>query len=403
VAVAEMGHKDLTADYNLGRILTEGSDCKACHQLDAKSVGPSFMDVARKYSGDVNAPGYLANKIITGGGGVWGEHAMSAHPQLTKEEATEMAKFVLSVANVQEQEQLKPQDQITLGNHDTASDEGRYIFTASYTDNGNNVQRITTTATLVLRPSKMQAEFADSLNNLERANDIVYGMKSGAFLVMKNIDLKDVSGVTYRLATRSKAMAVEMRDGSLNGKLIHSLNFEKPPGEDTFKEVFVPMKVTPDIKDIYVVLRATDNSEQFVGVIDWIRFEGGNKKSLKGKTRTAPVKTQVQPSKKPAAVKPEGERGKETTKQKPDGRQLILESDCKICHAQDKKLIGPSYDEVFAKYKNQRSKIGELADKVINGGSGAWGKIEMTRHPQLTKQQASAMVEFILSGKKIDK
>jgi cytochrome c len=403
VAVAEMGHKALTADYNLGRILIEGSDCKACHQLNDKSVGPSFMDVSKKYSGDVNAPGYLANKIITGGGGVWGEHAMSAHPQLTKEEATEMAKFILSVANEQEQEQLKPQDQITLANHDTASDEGRYIFTASYTDEGNGVQPITTTSTLVLRPSKMQAEFADSLNNLERANDIVYGMKNGAFLVMRNIDLKDVSGVTYRLATRSKAMTVEMRDGSLNGSLIHSLNFERPPGEDTYKEVFVPLKVTPVVKDIYVVIRATDNSEQFIGAIDWLRLEGGNKKSLTGKTRAAPVKTQVQPSKKPVAVKPESERGKETVKQKPDGKQLIQESDCKSCHAQDKKLIGPSYDEVFAKYKNQRSKIGELADKIIKGGAGVWGQIPMSPHPQLTKQQASAMVEFILSGKKIDK
>lgn len=93
-----LGHQLISEGYNLGKNLIAGSDCKACHQLDGKSVGPSFMNVSMKYKNDKNAVGYLANKVITGGGGVWGEHAMNAHPQLSKEDATEIVKYVLSVS-----------------------------------------------------------------------------------------------------------------------------------------------------------------------------------------------------------------------------------------------------------------------------------------------------------------
>jgi cytochrome c len=400
VAGQEIGHQQITADYNLGKILVDGSDCKACHQINDKSVGPSFMDVSRKYRDDVNAPGYLANKIITGGGGVWGEHAMSAHPQLTKEEATEMAKYVLSLSMQRQDKQLQPSGEIALAEHDTASDQGRYIVTASYTDNGNSVRPLTGIATLVLRPSKLQAEEADSLNKFERANDIIYTMQPGAFIIFRNIDLKDVSAVTYRLATRSPAIKIEMRTGSLNGPLLNSLNFPKPPGQDQFAETKVAINGAGGKHDIYVLMLPATDTGQFIGAIDWVRFEGGRSVSTK---KAAPSRrpATVQPAKQKEAVKPERERKNEPS-QKLDGGKLIAGSDCKTCHAQDKKIIGPSYDQVYEKYKGQRSKIPSLADKIIKGGLGVWGQIPMTPHPQVSKDEARAMVEFILSGKKIE-
>ncbi|HEU4902692.1 MAG TPA: ThuA domain-containing protein, partial [Flavisolibacter sp.] len=96
--VALVGHQQIE-NYNYGKNLIATSDCKACHQLNGKSVGPSFMQVSQKYFGNKTAISYLANKIITGGNGVWGEHAMSAHPQLSREDATEIVKYVLSVSN----------------------------------------------------------------------------------------------------------------------------------------------------------------------------------------------------------------------------------------------------------------------------------------------------------------
>jgi cytochrome c len=65
--------------------------------LDKKSVGPSYIDVAKKYKGDVAAVDRLAKKVISGGGGVWGDHSMSAHPQLTNSDATAMVNYIMSL------------------------------------------------------------------------------------------------------------------------------------------------------------------------------------------------------------------------------------------------------------------------------------------------------------------
>ena len=67
-----VGHQEITASYNLGKTLMQASDCKACHQINAKSVGPAFLEVSKRYRDDKNAVARLANKVITGGGGVWG-------------------------------------------------------------------------------------------------------------------------------------------------------------------------------------------------------------------------------------------------------------------------------------------------------------------------------------------
>ena len=65
----------------------ELSDCKACHSMDKKSVGPAYLDIATKYQRGAANIALLATKIINGGGGVWGEQAMAAHPQISISDA----------------------------------------------------------------------------------------------------------------------------------------------------------------------------------------------------------------------------------------------------------------------------------------------------------------------------
>lgn len=78
-----------------GLSLIEGSDCLTCHKTDEALIGPSYKDVAAKYTEeDLD---YLAEKIIEGGKGVWGEIPMSGHPSLDVEDAKTMVKFILSV------------------------------------------------------------------------------------------------------------------------------------------------------------------------------------------------------------------------------------------------------------------------------------------------------------------
>jgi cytochrome c len=75
------------------------SDCRACHQPDAKTVGPSFREISLRYQGDASARQRLAAKVIAGGSGVWGPLAMAAHPDLTQLEALSMVDYILSTAD----------------------------------------------------------------------------------------------------------------------------------------------------------------------------------------------------------------------------------------------------------------------------------------------------------------
>ena len=77
--------------------LMEQSDCAACHQIDAASIGPSYVDVANKYSNNDETIQYLADKILNGGSGVWGNIPMSAHPNMKHSEAEKLAKDIMAL------------------------------------------------------------------------------------------------------------------------------------------------------------------------------------------------------------------------------------------------------------------------------------------------------------------
>jgi len=81
------------------------------------------------------------------------------------------------------------------------------------------------------------------------------------------------------------------------------------------------------------------------------------------------------------------------------GKTLIDDQDCKTCHKEDTKLVGPGYKEIAQKYENNDKNVETLADKVIKGGSGNWGEVAMLPHPSLQKSDAEEMVRYILSLK----
>ena len=71
--------------------------CMACHGVDNKIVGPAFKDVAKKYKGQKGIEAKLAEKVMKGGKGAWGEVAMPANPQVSPEEAKQLVAWVLSL------------------------------------------------------------------------------------------------------------------------------------------------------------------------------------------------------------------------------------------------------------------------------------------------------------------
>lgn len=82
---------------NDGERLIAKSDCVGCHKLDKKMIGPSYVEIAKKYPNNEKNVNYLAGKIIKGGSGVWGTMPMSAHSSLKKEDAKLMAQYILGL------------------------------------------------------------------------------------------------------------------------------------------------------------------------------------------------------------------------------------------------------------------------------------------------------------------
>jgi len=80
-----------------GQTLISNSDCLGCHKVNEKLVGPAYVEVANKYAPTKANEELLAGKIINGGSGVWGDVPMAAHPTISKEDATEMVKYILSL------------------------------------------------------------------------------------------------------------------------------------------------------------------------------------------------------------------------------------------------------------------------------------------------------------------
>jgi cytochrome c len=79
--------------------------------------------------------------------------------------------------------------------------------------------------------------------------------------------------------------------------------------------------------------------------------------------------------------------------------ELAKKHACFACHAVDKKLVGPSYKEVAAKYRTDKGAEAKLVDKVKKGGSGVWGQVAMAPNPNVPEADVRALVKWVLSQK----
>lgn len=127
---------------------------------------------------------------------------------------------------------------------------------------------------------------------------------------------------------------------------------------------------------------------------------GGEEKTETKPISNATTEETAAPVKEEAAKVEEAAKEETKAVAKKDGKALIAGSDCRTCHKDDSKLIGPAYQDVAKKYENNAKNIKMLAEKVLQGGQGNWGEIPMAGHPNLSVDDASAMVEYILSMKK---
>lgn len=80
-----------------GEDLAKAKNCLSCHKIDAKLIGPAYKEVAAKYAGQHDTVAHLADKVMKGGGGVWGPMPMTPNPQVSHAEAEKLVTWILSL------------------------------------------------------------------------------------------------------------------------------------------------------------------------------------------------------------------------------------------------------------------------------------------------------------------
>jgi len=255
-----------------GRRLIEGSDCLSCHQLNKKSIGPAYMDVARKYHDDKAATARLVRKIREGGSGVWGQATMPAHPALTSAQASAMLSYILSLADKKTSAPSLPARGAYVppaGSGD--SPKGVLVLRAAYTDRGaNRMPAITNEKTVVLHsPSVVVAsgQLSDGLQKQsvpEMPIEITVVNRSSASVVFKQLDLTGIAAVTFSAVAPSQYQAkggkIEVHLDSPTGPLLGESELIRPTAGVGATPSLLRTALTPTsgLHDVYLVFRNPD-------------------------------------------------------------------------------------------------------------------------------------------------
>jgi cytochrome c len=215
--------------FSKGANLISKSDCKSCHILDKKSVGPSYLDVANKYKNDTKGQERIAGKIITGGSGVWGDHAMSAHPQVSKEDAAKMVQYIISLASQQKQTQDLPAKG-TFVTQVPKEDNGRggYLLRVAYKDKGTpQLGSLTSEKIIALRNTSVNPEKADVQSGTQLLTTPTRSFNmvgNGSHLGYRSIDLTGIQQIQFVVQAQPRSGAIggviEVHLDAPDGKLL---------------------------------------------------------------------------------------------------------------------------------------------------------------------------------------
>jgi len=220
---SKQGAVDANAEFAGGMALIAKNDCKACHSVTEKILGPSFTQVATKYKGDPGATDRLAKKIISGGSGNWGDAMMPAHPALAEGDAKAIVKYVLSLAYPKPAAKSLP----VSGSYTTSipagtkNADGSFILRAAYTDRGaKGLPAQTGAQSIVLNAATMPVSRSNGSWGFNYFDDKAKVEAAGSWLLFKQTDLNGIKKVTFNIEGGSDGK-VEVYAGSpTKGKLI---------------------------------------------------------------------------------------------------------------------------------------------------------------------------------------
>lgn len=265
--------------YLKGKQMVLSMDCKSCHSLDQESVGPSYLAIAKRYDGKPGSIKKLADKVIQGGSGSWGERAMTAHPALSVQEAEDMTAYILSLS--EEKARLPLKSTIKLTEHIGKGNDGVYLLNASYKDHGaNGIGELESRNYILLKDPLIQTEDFDQGNvriatKTTEFRSYITNITNGKYMRFNDIDLVGIKSLAYQVQAIGAGGNIEVRLGKIDGPVVSKLTVPSgntAPANQVWKKMEASVKATTGKHDLFFVFTGPANNQNYFNV-DWIRFQ----------------------------------------------------------------------------------------------------------------------------------
>ncbi|MCR9065431.1 MAG: PQQ-dependent sugar dehydrogenase [Cytophagales bacterium] len=285
---ANQASADEVASFSIGRTLIQGSDCISCHQFNEKSIGPSYEAVAARYPNNAKNREMLVDKIINGGSGVWGEHGMSAHPDLSKTDAARMVDYILNYGKSGGNSSLGLTGKVSLKKLDFEPEPGSFVLRAAYKDKGSDMAKSLMTEKLMVLKSPIlsphTAEFKRSTIIQTASRNSFYAVGDNSSIGYKNIDLTDISEIVPYVLTGGRAAVlggyIELNLDSMDGPVVsrsESLGKSPDTGFRRPDATGLPLTIPEGVSgkhDVFFRFRNSDaGPDEFVFQIQRIEFK----------------------------------------------------------------------------------------------------------------------------------
>lgn len=278
-SVLSSGNEDVR--YAQTRKLYSSLDCKACHTMETRSIGPSLKEIATKYSGNQSALSTLADKILKGGSGSWGSYPMPPHPDLSLDQATEITSYILHLN--EKQNMLPSQGKLAFSEHIGKGKDGAYILLASYTDAGTKTMApLNTSKHLVLRNPQIEMEdYSDGNVGVVIATlntgyvSYLSNIRNGKYVRYADIDLTKITSIRLWVQQHGAGGRISVRSNAIDGVEIGYVEIKEGLLKDLkigWQQVVIPLKATTGKQNLYFVF-SNQNTASPMFHLDKMLFE----------------------------------------------------------------------------------------------------------------------------------
>ncbi|MBL9153086.1 MAG: PQQ-dependent sugar dehydrogenase [Verrucomicrobiales bacterium] len=266
------------SDVDPGLSRMKQSDCFNCHAVDQKIVGPSLMDIAKRYQGQPGAVELSVERVIKGSTGVWSPLPMLPHPNHTADEVHMMVKWIYSLAGGQATPTVsRGMEGTIVPPKDNKLATG--IVEATFTDLGRTpAGPLSGKAQVRLRTRRIEAEKADQLTGPRVQGKVIGSIAHGHTARIASVPLAEIGSIKVLASSGGSGGKIEVRSGAPDGPLLGTVDVPVTGGWDKFQEHQADL--TPptgtDRADLYLVF--VNPGKGGLMNVDWVEL-GKPKKS----------------------------------------------------------------------------------------------------------------------------